>query len=51
MKKLTADKKEQLVKAARVVQAMPTDFWKQVEDRMNIRENATKVPARRLKAE
>lgn len=46
---MTPKQKEQIVKGARISQALPTDFWKQVEQRMDIREKSTKVSPRRLK--
>lgn len=39
---MTEKQKEQIIKGARISQATPTDFWKQLEERMNIRENANK---------
>jgi len=47
--KLTPKQKEGIVKGARISQATPTDFWQQVEKRMEIRDKAAKVNPRRLK--
>jgi hypothetical protein len=43
--------KEQLVKAAQVAEAQPTSFWKEVGQRMDIRDKAktAKVQPRRVK--
>lgn len=43
--------KEKLIEAARVAQAQPTTFWKDVEHRMNVREKSKqpKVEARPLR--
>lgn len=51
MNKFTTKQKEGMVKGARVAEAQPTAFWKDVEARMNIREKAKldKVQPRRLK--
>jgi hypothetical protein len=37
---MNKDTKEKLIAGARVSQAQPTTFWKDVEHRMNIREKS-----------
>lgn len=53
MNKFTPKQKEEIIKGARISQAQPTTFWKDVEQRMNIREKAKldKVQPRRVKPE
>lgn len=38
--KLTDKQKEQMVAGAQAAGAQPTEFWKEVEDRMEIRDKA-----------
>lgn len=40
MKNITEKQKEQLVEGARAAGAQPNEFWKQVEDRMEVRDKA-----------